>query len=282
MDAAFKAFVHLGAVVFLGGGVFARWIGADALDHRVLPRLRLLVIIGGLMLSVGSVLDAYRAIGTVSLSEFWEYLTLSRHGQFVLGRLVMVAALLLAALPAERSTRTGKVVYGALGVMVLGTISFVSHTGAHGGPLGVLVDLVHQIAGVVWAGSLLYFAALPIWPPEGNLPPASLVTALRRISNVGLISVIAIVASGIFAAFVHLPTLSALAGTSYGQTLIVKLVLFGGIMAVAAANRFVFLPQVVLPGATRGMARMVRIESLLLLAIFLVTGSLSSQAPPHQ
>ncbi len=281
MDAVFKAMVHLGAALFLGGGTYARWIGPESLDGRAPARLRLGVIIGGILLCVGSVLDVHRALGDVPLSEFWEYMTLSRHGQSVLMRLALVAALALAGAPAARVSRPGRAIYGALGVALLGTISLVSHTGVHAGTPGIIADLAHQIAGVVWGGSLLYLAVAPVWPPVRE-PSEPLVRALRRISRVGLVSVLVLVASGIYAARVHLSGLAALTGSAYGRTLIVKLALVGVTLAVAGANRWVFLPRVERTGASAGMARMIRIEAALLVAVFLVTGVLTTQAPPHE
>lgn len=280
MDALVKAAVHLGAGVLLGGGIFARWIAVEPLDPLALRRLRLFIVLGGLLLCVGSLLDVRRAIGDVPLSEFWEYLTLSRHGQSVLVRVGLVGALLVGARPAQQSSGVGRAVYAVAGVLVLGTISVISHTGAHAGSLGVLLDLIHQVAGVVWAGALLYLAALPVWP-RGDLRSESLTAALRRISSVGLVSVLAILGTGTFAAVVHLPTLAALTVTAYGRTLTVKLILVTCVIVVAAANRFVLLPRLVHDGSTRAMARTVRIEAMLLVAIFLVTGLLTVQAPPH-
>ena len=71
--------------------------------------------------------------------------------------------------------------------------------------------------------------------PAARASPG-LASVVPRFSNVAFVSVIVLIASGIGAAIVHLPTVASLWQTSYGQAILVKIGLLLAAMLLAAVN----------------------------------------------
>jgi copper transport protein len=93
----------------------------------------------------------------------------------------------------------------------------------------LLLDWSHLAAGSVWFGGLI---GLLVLARSGR----SFMVALKRFSNVALVSVMVLLGSGIGAAVIHLPTLAALWQTGYGEAIIVKASLLLAAMLIASVN----------------------------------------------
>jgi copper transport protein len=149
--------------------------------------------------------------------------------------------------------------------------------------VSLLLDWVHLAAGSIWIGGLL--GLLVLW---ASLPVAArtagLVVAVPRFSNTAFVSVLLLIASGIGATVVHLPLLSALWTTSYGQAILVKVALLLAAMALAAVN--LLRNKVRLADVTQGesaarlLRRLVSGEVVLVTGAILAAAVLSSLPPP--
>jgi copper transport protein len=152
----------------------------------------------------------------------------------------------------------------------------------------LLFDWSHLSAGSLWIGGLI--GLLVLW---SSLPAArriaGLVVCVPRFSNVAFVSVNVLVASGIAAAIVHLPTVSSLWQTSYGKAILVKVALLGGAMMLAAVNLLWTRPRLqasagdkpdVGPATASMLRRLVGSEIVLVAAIIFAAAVLSSLAPP--
>ena len=94
---------------------------------------------------------------------------------------------------------------------------------------------------------------------------------MRRFSRVATVAVIALISTGTYAVLLHVPNISALFTTPYGNALLAKLVLLIFLLAVGTAN-------LLLQG--RGpFERLVGLELALALGIFAATGLLTSLPP---
>jgi putative copper resistance protein D len=67
--------------------------------------------------------------------------------------------------------------------------------------------------------------------------------ALLRFSGIGYTAVAALVISGLINTWFLVGSVSALTGSLYGQLLVAKLSLLGGMLALAALNRFWLVPS---------------------------------------
>src|SRR5215831_19391914 len=122
--------------------------------------------------------------------------------------------------------------------------------------------------------------ALPVnflWPP----PHWATVTAIavRRFSLLGVISVSALLASGIANSWYEVGTLNNLFATSYGQLVLIKIGLFAAMIAFASINRFYLTPRLATAGTVRRLYHTSLAETGLGLAAVVVVGFLGVMAP---
>jgi copper transport protein len=140
------------------------------------------------------------------------------------------------------------------------------------------VQSLHLIAVGVWVGGLAWLLLA-----TGVLQGAERVGVVRRFSWLAGIALGAVAVTGATRAVSELGGIHAVRGllhTSFGLTLIVKVALFGGLVALGAFNRYVNVP-----GITEGtrpigrLRRTVAAEVLVAAGIFGATGVLSGLPP---
>jgi copper resistance protein D len=106
-------------------------------------------------------------------------------------------------------------------------------------------DAVHLLAAGAWVGALpglisLLKRARDVARPEGF---ALAVSATRRFSTLGMVSVSALVLTGLVNAWYLVGSVPALLVTDYGRLLLWKLLLFALMVTLAAINRLRLTPQ---------------------------------------
>jgi copper transport protein len=153
------------------------------------------------------------------------------------------------------------------------------------------VNVIHVTAMAVWLGGL---ATLLFVAPHGTreLAPGDrgrlLAAALSRFSQVALISVGAILLTGLIQAYVYVRRLDALIETGYGRAVLIKFILLMVLIGIGAYNRRRSVPrlnQIAAGGESPGRAglllrRALRAEVTLLVVVIGVTAALASYAPP--
>lgn len=101
-------------------------------------------------------------------------------------------------------------------------------------------DILHLLAAGVWLGALVAFA----WMARSDTLPTKesiklLARTVTRFESVGALIVVVITVTGVVNyLFIVGPEFDALLLSTYGQLLIIKVVLFAGMLALAALNRF--------------------------------------------
>jgi copper transport protein len=100
--------------------------------------------------------------------------------------------------------------------------------------LSLVLDWLHLAAGSMWIGGL--GGLLVLAAAAGELRVPALTACVPRFSRIAFVSVIVLVASGIGSALQHFPTLGSLTDTSYGKSLVLKLIFLAGTIAIAAVN----------------------------------------------
>ncbi|WP_295397402.1 CopD family protein [Meiothermus sp.] len=264
-----RAALYIGVFLLLGSGVFARYVGPEAARAQ---RWRLWYLLsGGFLLALGATLyGVYHVtwmLGDTSLMG--SYLLETRQGNLLLVRLGLLTALLGLSLGWFWLDRW---VYPPLALGLLLTLTFTSHAGAEGG-LQPWADLLHLGLGAVWAGCVLALAV--VWP--GTRLEAVL-RAIRRLSPLGLVSVVGLTLLGVYLSWERLGALSNLWSTPYGQSLLLKLGLVALVVGVAALNRLWLLPRLQAK-QVRGLGT-VSLEAALLVGVLAVSGLLATTEPP--
>ncbi len=213
--------------------------------------------------------------------------------ELVFALFVAAAAIAVVVDRPERSRRTlaallslaGALACAAAVLLVPALAGHAAQTRPRG--LSLLLDWLHLAAGSVWLGGLI--GLLVLWPSLGpGRRRAGLGFCVPRFSRVALLSVLALIGSGIGASIVHLPTLGSLWQTSYGKALVVKIALLIATMPLAAVNLLRNRPRLAMaaggqaPGAgAAGLLRgLVGGEVVLVTAALFAAAVLSSLPPP--
>src|SRR4029450_7786755 len=147
----------------------------------------------------------------------------------MIGRLGLYGALgvLVWRLP-RILTDLGPWLVPALVVGIAATIAAAGHAAASG-PIDLLVDALHALTAALWVGGLIALAAL-----GRSVEPR----ALHRFSTLAMASVLTLVVTGTLNSLRHLTAVEQLWLTRYGLTLVIKLSLVAGTLAVAAVSRW--------------------------------------------
>lgn len=149
-----------------------------------------------------------------------------------------------------------------------------------------IADAVHLTAAAVWEGSLLPLVAV-LTRARADSPAWSAVaaSAVSGFSGMGALAVGALAVTGFTNRQMMVGSLQALSTTSYGRLVTAKLVLFSGMVILAAVNRL-WLTQRLVPGhpqqsrALRTLWRNVGAEIALGACIFAAVGALGGSEPP--
>ncbi|HEX2480396.1 MAG TPA: CopD family protein [Methylomirabilota bacterium] len=247
---------------------------------------------------IAGMLDLWRQVGVATGAGAWEsldggrilsVLADTRYGTVWLARtglLVLLAALLLLA---EEEAGPGDWLALRLQALGLSAASLVlgaaaGHAAAvEGGALAMGLDGLHLLASGAWAGGLVPLVLCLAW--ARRLPSHAVAArATEAFSRVGLGAVTILAATGTFAAWQHVGGVPALLGTAYGRWLILKLVLFGVLLPVAARNLLVWRRRLAAggpgtPEALTALRRHALAEAILTLAIVAVVAVLGLTTP---
>ncbi|MHB8354859.1 MAG: copper resistance D family protein, partial [Burkholderiales bacterium] len=159
------------------------------------------------------------------------------------------------------------------------------------------MDWLHLMMGSVWAGSL-FVMTLTVFPVlcRPQFTPVSRATLIKNLSTVAASALAGVLITGLWGAYYYVGDWTDLWHTNYGRTLLVKVALVLGAIALGALNRFLYVPAVgaaatnKAPSAPltdlgskplRCLARSVAWETILLLAVLLTAAVLLHGMPPR-
>ena len=180
---------------------------------------------------------------------------------------------------------TGALLAAAAVLAVPGAAGHAGQTSPRG--LSLFLDWLHLASGSVWIGGLL--GLLVLWfGLSSTRRVAGLAVCVPRFSNVALPSVLALLATGIGATIIHMPTIDALWKTGYGQAIIVKIGILTAAIGLASINRLRSKPRLLAARgdpqlgapATRLLRRTLAGEAFLVAGAVFAAALLSSLAPP--
>ncbi len=220
----------------------------------------------------------------------------SRWGWLWLARLagICLLAALLERSDWERSRPRSLASVAALALSLLVPVPFAlnAHAAAvlDGAATAIAAQYVHVAGAAFWAGGLVLLSAAVIpsvWPAGDAARRSALAIALPRFSAVAGAVWVLLAISGVYAAWLHVGSLPALLTPGYGLALLGKLLFLLPILALAALNRWRFLPRIersaggpapAAPAARRARGS-VRWELMLALPVFLLAAFMASSEP---
>ncbi len=164
-------------------------------------------------------------------------------------RMLVAAALVAVTLlqSSPRATVGRDLVTSFLAAGLLASLAGAGHTQIEEGWKGLLhvaADAAHLLAAGAWLGGLVPLAFI-LLGYAGTRPGASPVDVdgvLMRFSGMGYGAVATLVGTGLVNGWLLVGSVSSLLHSTYGQILMAKLACFGGMLALAAANRFWLVP----------------------------------------
>ena len=279
----------LGACVFLAGlvaFVTLVWLPTSRIEDNYEEKAtssfrRWMWILVGLLVVAGLVelpLYAVRASGeALSFGLVREALFDTRVGQIWIERIVFGLLTATAATYAATKPRNPIYWWGAVAAsaVLLTTLTRQSHAAAEDSLLPFAADWLHTMAASLWMGGLLGFPILLLGPLRAMSTEARmklLGRIVRRFSKVATTAVITLIITGLYAALLHVPSLSALVGTPYGRALLVKLGILIFLLAYGAQN-------LRLQGR-EPFGLLVSLELVFAIGIFVATGLLTSLPSP--
>jgi putative copper resistance protein D len=277
-DAVQPIVVHRG-----GSVVYLMWVGLAA---TLVSGMAWLALIAA-EITGGSWADAIRD-GTA-----YAVLTDTQFGFVCQSRLLLaalLAALLLLTRQGGGARRSLRVVAAATGAGLLGSLAWTGHaSGASGSYADVhlLADILHLLAAGVWVGGLFPLALLLV--RLGRIADrrsmAICAQLLRRFSNLGVVAVATLFASGVVNTWFLTGHMRGLIGTTYGQLVQIKIGLFVLMICLAADSRLRLLPRLAQAGNERSTAalrqlwRNTTLEVALGLVVIYVVGVLGLTPP---
>jgi copper resistance protein D len=209
----------------------------------------------------------------------WTVLTDTRFGLVWCTRLAL--ALLLALPLPLPSLRWFQITIAAA---FLALPALVGHAGTTPGLTGELYlasDMLHLLAAGAWLGALPAFAFLLTRARRtaGRGRDALVVRTVDRFSRLGVFSVGILLASGLVNSWSLLNGPRDLIETDYGRLVLLKIALFGAMVAIATVNKFHLTPHLPEPAPLRALRRNSVVETCLGVCVLMVVALLGALPP---
>lgn len=237
-------------------GAFLTWLLAiapaivplpDESRRQIAGRLRRSATYGIWIAVVGSVIlllsQSITSSDSVAPSAIWSVLT-TRFGWYWLARIALMIALWIllrrTASWDENASSGGRGAAVLLACVSLVPFSLVSHAAAQpsGQPMAIAVDWLHLLGATIWIGGLLalVIGVVTMTGLQSMQRRVVFAVLIPRFSTLAIGSVLILAVTGFYASWLEVGNLTALMSTSYGHTLLVKLILLIPILMLGAGN----------------------------------------------
>ena len=263
----FLGYVSFAGVV--GVVVFVIWCSPASVSDPRLDRLLAGAMAGGLLSTGAGLLvqgpyTAGTGLGHLLAHRQLTQVSGSPFGQALEGRLLLYAVLLVM-LALDWSTSPG-LRLAVPGILSMQGVTFAAsgHAGAQGHLLDLAADTIHVLAASIWVGGLLVLALIR---------PGTQSAALQRFSSLAMVSVLALVTTGVVNAVLHVHQPDDLLHTRYGVVLTVKLLVTAAALAAAAVSRHSLHERTPVLSS-------IRVEAMATVAVLALTSVLTLTSPP--
>lgn len=160
------------------------------------------------------------------------------------------------------------------GIVAIWSFDHVGHVSSHDTTLLDTALMLHLLAVALWIGVLTPLKRLA----SSSDTYASAAEVGHRFGVVASITVPVLMILGGYMGYQLVGSFSALAGTGYGQALIIKVLLVGLLLGLAAVNKLRFIPALRIgdPSAANHLCKSISIEWLVILAVLGTTAVLTT------
>ncbi|MGY1890687.1 copper homeostasis membrane protein CopD [Pseudomonas sp. SDT291_1_S447] len=276
--------LYVDLLLVFGLALFALYSAGTLLRFR--PLLRGMALIGALLSVAGLVLMTRAMSGETALAALWPQLQMMLLETDVgLAWAVRMIALIVVLI------RPGAWLASVAGAIALASLAWSGHGAMDEGTLQFwhfLSDILHLLAAGAWLGAMLALVLMARGPLD-DARIRSLAFAVRRFEWIGAAIVLMLSITGVVNyLFIVGPRLDEVLLGTYGVLLTIKVLLFAGMLVLAALNRFHLGPalaQALRNGhyviAANALKRSVVVElaiALLIVALVAWLGTLSPEA----
>ena len=212
--------------------------------RRRLRRLAMLCLVGLVATTAADLVTrAQTMAGGASPAVIGALPAVLRHTHFGAMWIARFALLALALVLAAASSRTLRVASLGLALAIALTTTLTGHAADWGDlTLSAGIDWMHVVATTAWTGGLIALA-LAVLKEARPWPLGVLGGCMRRFSRLAGFCVAAVLATGLYNAWVQLEGPSDLVTTIYGRVLAVKVLLVLGLLWFGAVNRYAVVPD---------------------------------------
>ncbi len=258
----------------IGGIVFHRWIARETPAMREQAYGVLLLRVAATALATTQIL--YLSLNTMILNESLglPLKDLAGANFFVASLVAIAAAVAVAFIPESRLTRPGNpIALLSLVVLACGVLGSHAFSRMEDRVFLAACTAVHQGAAAVWIGGLPQ-----LWIGLRESSPEWRAIIASRFSRMAMISVLALLASGVAMALRYTDSPAAIYGTAYGLMLSAKILFFLVLVVIGALNQRLVL------SADRDrprlrLRRLLEAEVGIGITAILAAASLTSQPP---
>ncbi|MFJ2528467.1 copper homeostasis membrane protein CopD [Pseudomonas helmanticensis] len=276
--------LYVDLLLLFGLALFALYSAETQLRFRQL--LRGLASIGALLSVAGLVLMTSTMSGETTFAALWPHLQMMLlETEVGLAWAVRMIALIVVLI------RPGAWLASVAGAIALASLAWSGHGAMDEGTLRswhFLSDILHLLAAGAWLGAMLALVLMARGPVD-EARIRSLALAVRRFEWIGAVIVLTLSITGVVNyLFIVGPRLDEVLLGTYGVLLAIKVLLFAGMLVLAALNRFHLGPalaQALRNGhyviAANALRRSVVVElaiALLIVALVAWLGTLSPEA----
>ena len=267
-----KFTLYLGVLTATGTVLATRLFGLDRTNGlaAVFASLGLLATIFAFLLRGANLTgDASGMVDPEMLSLLWATPVGTAFMARVLGLGLLILGLLLG--------RIGIWISVLGGVIAVGSIGQVGHIADRGALLLDITLMIHLLAIALWIGILTPLRRLA----SSASSFADAATVGHQFGVMASVTVPGLIVAGVYMSYQLVGSFAALIETEYGQALIVKLLLLGLLLALAAANKLRFVPALRAgdPSAARHLSKSIRVEWVIISAVFGTTAVLTTNLP---
>ncbi|MCO3020381.1 copper homeostasis membrane protein CopD [Pseudomonas aeruginosa] len=256
-----------------------------------------LLVSGAGMLMLAVTMSGVTEIGELQRHVFGMIITGTNVGVAWVVKIAALVGILLCAGFYKRGPTASLVLASLFAAVGLSTLVWSGHgamdTGTRGG-IHLAADTLHLLGAGAWLGALAAFLLLLLRPVQGQGRDDAyqhlllLRQAVTGFSSAGTLIVAVLIVTGIVNYLLIVgPSLEGMASSPYGVLLLVKLGLFGAMLALAAANRFRLGPLLErarsssdIARAKRALCNSLAIETTAMMLILLAVAWLGTLSPP--
>ncbi len=170
--------------------------------------------------------------------------------------------------------RVGAWVSALGGVVAIWSFDHVGHISSRDTTLLDIALTLHLLTVALWIGVLTPLKRLASIPDTFNIAA----NVGHRFGVVATVTVPVLIIVGGYMGYQLVGSFTALIGTGYGQALIIKVLLIGALLGLAAANKLRFIPALRAgdPAAASHLSKSISVEWLVILAVLGTTAVLTT------